>query len=289
MSDTAHPTVLFDFSDKPLDFFAAACSQDELWPVVQEVFPKGSSILEAGAGSGRWIKFLNDNGYRATGIELNSKDVARFRGAFPDLQMDEGDVRTLPYSDESFDAIMSLGVLEHMIDGPAEAPREMHRVLKKGGVVIFTVPHSNPTFQVERVKDPINYWLLGSNALRSLLGRRKISYTRASERERVAEVKARANPQLPVKYLYTPEIGTDFYEYRFTRAQAAQMMRDAGFTVSEIRLLYNKDRIFHILGRLAGSYDGKNPVRLNPLGRLIKSILPQTWTSHMVLVIAHKA
>jgi len=289
MSDTVQKdTVLFDFSDKPLEIFSANCAEDELWPVVQSVFEPGCSILEAGAGSGRWIKFLCDKGYRAQGIELNGRDVERFNNLYPDLKLDLGDVRQLPFEDLKFDAIMSLGVLEHLIDGPGSAPREMYRVLKRGGIVIFTVPHVNIMFILERIIDPIKYRLLGSNFIRSLFGKKLIHYTRRDELSRVTAIKKRVNPSLPVKYLYDSCIGTDFYEYRYSRVQAAKMISDAGLVVDEIRLLYNKDRIFQVFGQLVGSYDGQSPVRLNMFGKFIKSVLPKTWTAHMVLVVARR-
>jgi len=281
-------TVLFDFSDKPLESFSASCADDELWPVVQSLFKPGCSILEAGAGSGRWIKFLNDRGYRAQGIELNRRDVDRFHETYPLLKLEYGDVRQLPYDDQTFDAVMSLGVLEHLIDGPGKAPNEMHRVLKQGGIVVYTVPHANIMFLLEKVIDPVKYWLLGRNIIRSLFRKKLIHYTRHDELARIAAIKGRINPNLPVKYLYNSSIGTDFYEYRFNREQAAKTMTDAGLVVDGICLLYNKDRIFQVFGRLVGSYDGRSPVRLNLLGKFIKLALPKTWTAHMVLVVARR-
>ncbi len=281
-------TITFDFGNRSLDAFSASCADEELWPIIQQVLTPGCSILEAGAGSGRWIKFLNEHGYRIQGLELNRPDVERFNDMYPEMSLDFGDVRQLPYEDRQFDAIMSLGVLEHLIDGPEDAAKEMFRVLKPGGRVIFTVPHANVLFSIERIADAFKYRLLGSNLIRSLLGRKRVQYSHSEERLRLAAIRKQANPALLVKYLYKPSRGTDFYEYRYSSAQAAKIMTGAGLAVREIRITNSDDRIYQLFGRIVGSFDGWRPVRLNGLGRTIKRMLPASWTAHMVLVLAER-
>jgi SAM-dependent methyltransferase len=51
-----------------------------------------------------------------------------------------GDLMNLPYRDESFDFIAALDVLEHIKDDKL-AISEISRILKKGGIVMITVPH----------------------------------------------------------------------------------------------------------------------------------------------------
>ena len=56
-----------------------------------------------------------------------------------------GDVRTLSFLDEEFDVVYSISVLEHVypdISGDIIAIREMSRVLKPGGRMVFTVPYT---------------------------------------------------------------------------------------------------------------------------------------------------
>lgn len=47
--------------------------------------------------------------------------------------------QALPFKDDSFDAIMSLDVLEHVTD-PFAAARELARVLKPGGILFINLP-----------------------------------------------------------------------------------------------------------------------------------------------------
>ena len=57
-------------------------------------------------------------------------------GLDPHLQ--QADVMSLPYEDQSFDAVMAAHVLEHLPD-PQRALAEMVRVLKPGGMVFLCV------------------------------------------------------------------------------------------------------------------------------------------------------
>jgi SAM-dependent methyltransferase len=56
-----------------------------------------------------------------------------------------GDVRALPYADDSFDAIYSMGTIEHF-DETAGAVAEIARVLKPGGRAIIGVPNRHDPF-----------------------------------------------------------------------------------------------------------------------------------------------
>ena len=53
----------------------------------------------------------------------------------------------LSYADNSFDAVYSISVIEHIPgDGDIAALREMERVVRPGGIIAITVPHHAKTF-----------------------------------------------------------------------------------------------------------------------------------------------
>ena len=66
-------------------------------------------------------------------------------GARHRLQSAVGDVRDLPFRDASFDAIYSMGTIEHF-DETERAVEEMARVLKPGGRAIVGVPNRHDPF-----------------------------------------------------------------------------------------------------------------------------------------------
>jgi demethylmenaquinone methyltransferase/2-methoxy-6-polyprenyl-1,4-benzoquinol methylase len=67
---------------------------------------------------------------------VQAKSVMQHAGLDPHLQ--QADVMSLPYEDQSFDVVMAAHVLEHLPD-PQRALAEMVRVLKPGGKVFLCV------------------------------------------------------------------------------------------------------------------------------------------------------
>ncbi len=108
----------------------------------------GQSVLEVGFGSG--VSFLNlSQLYQEIhGLDLNA-DVRQVSEMFASLgiqtDLRNGSVLELPYPDQSFDAVLLISILEHL--QPYEqhqAFREIWRVLKPGGQVVYGVPVERP-------------------------------------------------------------------------------------------------------------------------------------------------
>ncbi len=92
----------------------------------------------------RILSWAGHQGARAYGIDISEPTVLQARGAFTcesgPLRAAAADVRALPFRDASFDAIYSMGTIEHF-DETEQAVREMARVLKPGGRAIIGVPN----------------------------------------------------------------------------------------------------------------------------------------------------
>ena len=90
-----------------------------------------------------------DRGARAYGVDISEPTVMQARAAFTtataSLRAAVGDVRALPFGDDSFDAIYSMGTIEHF-DETEQAVAEMARVLKPGGRAIVGVPNRHDPF-----------------------------------------------------------------------------------------------------------------------------------------------
>jgi SAM-dependent methyltransferase len=93
--------------------------------------------LEVGCGSGRLSCQLAMAGYRTVCLDFSCSalgaaqvnySVAHARGSFV-----AGDAFQLPFRDETFDAVLSTGLLEHFED-PSPIVHEMVRLLRRGGV-----------------------------------------------------------------------------------------------------------------------------------------------------------
>ena len=88
-----------------------------------------SQVLDVGCGSGRWTRYL---AMRAGFIEAvdPSRSVLSAQGFLADLEnvrLTQAGVDELPFADNSFDFVFSLGVLHHIPDTKAA----MHRCVEK--------------------------------------------------------------------------------------------------------------------------------------------------------------
>jgi SAM-dependent methyltransferase len=95
----------------------------------------------------RILAWASEQGARAYGIDISPPTVRQARVAFADaaLRCAIADVRDLPFADASFDAIYSMGTIEHF-DETERAVGEIARVLKPGGRAIVGVPNRHDPF-----------------------------------------------------------------------------------------------------------------------------------------------
>ena len=100
------------------------------------------AILEAGCGDGKKLKLLlNSKANHVIGLDFSEEAVKVAHKANPDAHICQGDIRKLPFKDNSIDYIISLGVIEHF-ENPSLLVNEMARVLKKDGILFLTTPNN---------------------------------------------------------------------------------------------------------------------------------------------------
>jgi len=95
----------------------------------------------------RILQWVQRCGATVVGVDISKpivmRAVAEFAGA-PFIALN-ADVRTLPFADSSFDAIYSMGTIEHFAETES-AVRELFRVLKPGGRAVVGVPNRHDPF-----------------------------------------------------------------------------------------------------------------------------------------------
>ncbi|CAG0928799.1 putative S-adenosylmethionine-dependent methyltransferase/MSMEI_2290 [Thermoflexales bacterium] len=96
-------------------------------------------ILVDGCGVGQYVRHLAALGYNTIGLDIDFDRVRDGRlGGIEQLHAAAGE--QLPYPDNTFDALLSHEVIEHVADD-RQAAREMIRVLRPGGRVILFCPN----------------------------------------------------------------------------------------------------------------------------------------------------
>jgi GT2 family glycosyltransferase/SAM-dependent methyltransferase len=97
-------------------------------------------ILDVGCGDGTFARILFNGLTLEAGVDADEEEIERARATrcYDDLRVARAE--DLPFESEEFATIYSNCVLEHVPDILA-ALREIHRVLKPGGVLYITVPN----------------------------------------------------------------------------------------------------------------------------------------------------
>lgn len=131
--------------------FSQSRSRYMLEPYIHE-FAKfneaaGRDVLEVGVGMGAdHLQWANAYPKRLYGFDLTRRavDFTRARLTLEGLQSNVfiGDAEHLAFPDAAFDIVYSWGVLHHSPNTP-ETVREVHRVLRTGGVARVMIYHRN--------------------------------------------------------------------------------------------------------------------------------------------------
>jgi len=123
-----------------IDFTASAWRSDPTYLDIARRITHAHSILEVGCGSANILRMYPDLGPKYHGCDFSTELLARNGRNFPDADFRPiSDPAQFPFPDNSFDAIFSVFVLEHVVF-PAKFLDECLRILHKGGHFILRCP-----------------------------------------------------------------------------------------------------------------------------------------------------
>jgi SAM-dependent methyltransferase len=114
-------------------------------------------ILDVGCGNKPYQSLFNSTEYIGMDIEVSGHNHTNEN---IDIYYDG---LTFPFEDNQFDSIICSQVLEH-IASPKVTISEIHRVLKRGGYVLFTLP-----FLGEEHEQPYDFYRYTSFGIKNLL------------------------------------------------------------------------------------------------------------------------
>jgi ubiquinone/menaquinone biosynthesis C-methylase UbiE len=169
-------------------------------PLILKYVPRHGISVEAGCGFGRYVTYLRSIGINIVGLDFQEDVLLRSQEWLRSKMQKEvavfcnGDVRHLPFKENSLSGYISLGVVEHFIEGPHKPLEEAFRCLRPGGIAIVEVPNRLSYSQLF-----IHSFESAKNVVKLVLGRRK----------RKA-----------------------FFQYEYSPNRLKRFMREAGFFVS---------------------------------------------------------
>jgi ubiquinone/menaquinone biosynthesis C-methylase UbiE len=104
--------------------------------------PKSSNILDAGCGMSAWTTKELRERYNISGVDGEPDAIAVCKKLYKGQDYRVGNLYKLDYKDKSFDAVVMREVIEHF-KTPEKSVKEIHRILKPGGMYILTTPNYN--------------------------------------------------------------------------------------------------------------------------------------------------
>lgn len=124
------------------------------WPALQRLLPedlRGKDVLDLGCGFGwysRWFTAVEDGGAAsAHGVDISERMLARAREMTPagsdstgTITFDQADLEDIRLPPAAYDLVFSALAL-HYVSGLRRLLGEVHRSLRPGGSLVFSVEH----------------------------------------------------------------------------------------------------------------------------------------------------
>ncbi|MDG7041495.1 MAG: class I SAM-dependent methyltransferase [Nitrososphaerota archaeon] len=268
------------WTDRTIDDEVKAC---DLETPARDLFlafiPKGGKVIDGGCGFAKWVIYLKKLGYDIVGIDNNEIAIAKLKEYDSSLPVELGDILDIHYPDSSFDAYISMGVVEHFEGGPLPALKEAHRVLKPDGLIFVSVPTVNILRNLVRrpLRIIINFVPRIFLELRGNWGKSRRSAILAPLGT-VASIMPQSIVRMLVRVLLRQkDIYYKFLEYRYSKSEVQNFLKQSGFEV--IKTVPHD--FYGVRGHSVGLSEtfpflaARNAVnfKLNPMGTLISRVL----------------
>lgn len=108
---------------------------EEYFDIVNdEMVNKSTYVLDIGCGTGRWTKFIATKARFVEAVDPSNAIFAadKLLKNVKNVRLSQASIDTLPFPDETFDFVMSIGVLHHIPD-TRKALNDCVKKVKKGG------------------------------------------------------------------------------------------------------------------------------------------------------------
>jgi len=137
-------------------------------------YRQSNRLLDVGCGTGALLEAARDNGWNVQGVDVSASAVKHTRNLGFDVF--HGELKQAKLPDEYFDVITAGELLEHVFE-PQTVVKEIARLLRPGGILWTTTPHSRGLsarvlgLAWGNVRPPEHLQLFSKSGLRQILQR----------------------------------------------------------------------------------------------------------------------
>jgi ubiquinone/menaquinone biosynthesis C-methylase UbiE len=104
-------------------------------------FLNPGKLLIGGVGAGRTVGHLIEKDFEITAVDISSEMVEACKERWPQVEVLVMDLQKTSFPSVSFDAVFLPFNTMACVDDLDTTLREMHRILKPGGTLLFTMPN----------------------------------------------------------------------------------------------------------------------------------------------------
>lgn len=137
-----------------------------------ESFRQNGRFLDIGCGAGSFLQAARRAGWEVQGTEVSKSAVEILRA--DEMNVFQGILQEAEYPSNHFDVVVASYVLEHVPE-PLEVIKEVHRVLRPGGLFWLSVPQGRGISsrilgaKWSQVEPPVHWCLLSGKGMKTLL------------------------------------------------------------------------------------------------------------------------
>ncbi len=112
---------------------------DQYFDIVDKEWLKGKHALDVGCGSGRWTKYVSQYAGFVEAIDPSKAVLAsaKLLQESPNTRISKAGVDNIPFEDNSFDFVFSLGVLHHIPNTQLAMQRCVEKLKPEGKFLVY--------------------------------------------------------------------------------------------------------------------------------------------------------